>query len=1047
MASIVLGLAFTAATEGAGFAATSAAVAVAGAVGGAIGGYVDSTLILPAIFGNKQQGPGLSIDDLRVQTASEGTPMKFCIGEANRMAGTIIWMGDFQTQDGTSGGKNGLAQNTYAIDVAIAWCEGVIENVDLIWADSIVIYDRANTVVGVIDTCTVTSVVNPVSEFHVSGLDQLTGYYNGGKIKWLTGELANTFSVVVNQFTGVGTAGEISIIPTPYYSEGSRTPVYLHINVGDTFTIQAPYPEDGTASHDERFDSITFYTGTPDQLPDPLIQAIEGAAFTPGFIGIAYTIIKGLVLTSWGNRLPQFSGLIRQKTGATPGYAIDRILKRSTLDPSQWDVSALASITDVLVGFTISGPQALDKLIEPILTAWNIIAKEEGGVLTFFPRVNSVDLTIDADDLAAHEFGNQVDRLVKIEDSATFDLPTSVEVMFVDPTRGHQNSSMREKRLLGTSGSTTTINMPFTMTALQARTIGRRLLWGAYAERNKVSFSLPPKYIGIQEGDLLTVPIDRAATELCNVRVATVDQGWNFVLEVGGVTEEAQTLNPPATADDGSGGTGGEIPPLNSPQVILLLLNTPPLNDGQIDVPGFYWCVCSSVYGAKWGGANLWTSWDGGTTYSNPVDSGRQAFIGQTNNAVGAPVTFGVRDDVNYVDVTMFFGTLASASFADITQGTNWILVGDEILAFETATLEAPNQYKLTGLWRGLRDTTDTAIITGHVIGEALVLIGINGQAIHFYQTAQSAIGHDRFYKAVPANKTLETSIPIDFTGLGITCVPFRPDPLTRGSVPGGASITAFGTGDSYTGAIDAGAIDNHWTITGNTAYVASGDVTYWNPIVTGKKYVSIHSDHTSDPLASPSNILSYNFNTTITIPVGFDYTTKDIAVDIAVDNTLVDILINGVSAGLTFVDVGASVTVFNGIVLPKVLLKYGANTVTFVVSDNGVIMGLSVVWIPTTTDILIQWQRRGRWQDATFGTGSFPNDEPFEQYNLTIFEWTGFVPGSQLRVVTINTTQQYLYSTAQQVADGRVTPGAPIYIEIYQQGKIKTGNTNTGVI
>jgi hypothetical protein len=56
-------------------------------------------------------------------------------------------------------------------------------------------------------------------------------------------------------------------------------------------------------------DSITMrvYTGTRDQLPDPKIEAVEGAGTVPGYRGTAYVVIENLDLGRFGNRVPQFT--------------------------------------------------------------------------------------------------------------------------------------------------------------------------------------------------------------------------------------------------------------------------------------------------------------------------------------------------------------------------------------------------------------------------------------------------------------------------------------------------------------------------------------------------------------------------------------------------------------------------------------------------------------------------------------------------------------------------------------------------------------------
>lgn len=53
--------------------------------------------------------------------------------------------------------------------------------------------------------------------------------------------------------------------------------------------------------------NLQIYKGSEDQLPDPRIEAVEGAGLAPAFRGIAYVVIEDLDLTPYGNRVPQFS--------------------------------------------------------------------------------------------------------------------------------------------------------------------------------------------------------------------------------------------------------------------------------------------------------------------------------------------------------------------------------------------------------------------------------------------------------------------------------------------------------------------------------------------------------------------------------------------------------------------------------------------------------------------------------------------------------------------------------------------------------------------
>ena len=52
---------------------------------------------------------------------------------------------------------------------------------------------------------------------------------------------------------------------------------------------------------------MTVYHGTDDQMPDPKMEAVEGAGTVPAYRGLAYVVFEDLELGRFGNRVPQFT--------------------------------------------------------------------------------------------------------------------------------------------------------------------------------------------------------------------------------------------------------------------------------------------------------------------------------------------------------------------------------------------------------------------------------------------------------------------------------------------------------------------------------------------------------------------------------------------------------------------------------------------------------------------------------------------------------------------------------------------------------------------
>lgn len=53
--------------------------------------------------------------------------------------------------------------------------------------------------------------------------------------------------------------------------------------------------------------NMRVYSGADDQLPDPKMEAVEGAGQVPAYRGTAYVVLENLELGQFGNRVPQFS--------------------------------------------------------------------------------------------------------------------------------------------------------------------------------------------------------------------------------------------------------------------------------------------------------------------------------------------------------------------------------------------------------------------------------------------------------------------------------------------------------------------------------------------------------------------------------------------------------------------------------------------------------------------------------------------------------------------------------------------------------------------
>lgn len=201
-----------------GFGATSFGASLLSGVfdtaAGLVGGALDN-----AIFGGPPKIHGPRLSELSVQTSTYGKTIPIMYGTA-RIAGNVIWARDIKevaTTSSVGGGKGGIIggggigggqqQVTYAYyaTLAIAICEGPIDEVSRVWADA-----------GTVDP------------------SQASANYN-------------------------------------------------------------------------------LYYGSEDQMPDPIMEGIEGVGEVPAYRGMAYVVIEDFPLAEYGNRIPNFTFEVKRK--------------------------------------------------------------------------------------------------------------------------------------------------------------------------------------------------------------------------------------------------------------------------------------------------------------------------------------------------------------------------------------------------------------------------------------------------------------------------------------------------------------------------------------------------------------------------------------------------------------------------------------------------------------------------------------------------------------------------------------------------------------
>lgn len=788
-----------------GFAAgTVGATAVVGLFSTA-GAYVDANYIFKQEVKSKPPN-----EDLKFSAADEGAPLPITFG-TTRCPGTIIWVSETRKREnpdsgggGKGGGGSNPLPNIFDVDLAIALCQGEIEDLEELHCNGIRVYQQRAS--EFFDNFSVRAAVRDeewhrteqevansqhriqwFGEFRIelkslSGGPDLTTFVPGGVFEmsgWTAPYTANNtihgFDVRTDN-RNFDTQSEP--IVESVRKDNATNDTYVTIKITYRWSRTDPNPTsfpnpptplqgapfanfpDGTGGQSihifeataqfstKQLSGVTVYNGTQDQLPDPTIEASEQDADVPAFRGIAYVVVKGLILTDFGNSLPfRIEGTVRRKTNHTLEDVIDEVISLGGLDPNEIDASALSNV--IVKGSYALTPATASAILENFILAYDIVVQGDNGVQRFFLRSDAEDLVVPDEDLAAHELGGDVERDFVVEDLDRSSIPRAITVLYRDPEKRYQTSSQLVRRAATLSLRTQRVDLGVSMNDDEAHAVAGRLLWLAELGSRKVTVQLPPSYIGrAKESVRLNLNI---AEQPIKILLSQVDRGDNGLVRCEGVREDERLLSQPLIASTPGVVMGDSIQSRGflPPPPTWGFFDNACLDDSHVEQPGFYWWasvagleeIQSTIFG-------LYESIDDGDSYSLVGTSIESATTGTCSDGFNAAALPGFWDNASSIDVTLRNATIGLESVTELQclNGRNRGIFGNEVIGYQNAELIAPGVYRLTKLLRGLQGTE--AEIDKHFEGERFV--SLSNPGVTFLELNSAALFTERLYKVVP---------------------------------------------------------------------------------------------------------------------------------------------------------------------------------------------------------------------------------------------------------------------------------------------------------
>jgi hypothetical protein len=298
-------------------------------------------------------------------------------------------------------------------------------------------------------------------------------------------------------------------------------------------------------------DNVRIYTGSADQMPDPLLQTKLGIENTPAYRNRAYLVLDDLALTEdYGSQFPTVTaevvtcGTVERPGAANLAGIVYAICKQVGLNATDLE---LGEIAGPVTGYWInSAVEAREHLGELQQVYFYDVMESQGRIKFISKQRPAIAQRIPIVSLAAHEYGqNQPQRFTEKRKQET-ELPQQITLKFLDPNVEYREAAQRSPLKAGTwSRNAESITVPVVLTASQGKTIADKLLFLAWVERKSFELNLLPQNLLLEPGDLIDVPFHGVDV---TVKLTKVGLGANLLMQCEAVAYDPSVFNHQAIA-------------------------------------------------------------------------------------------------------------------------------------------------------------------------------------------------------------------------------------------------------------------------------------------------------------------------------------------------------------------------------------------------------------------------------------------------------------------------------------------------------------------
>ncbi|MCX7284202.1 MAG: phage tail protein [Novosphingobium sp.] len=448
--------------------------------------------------------------------------------------------------------------------------------------------------------------------------------------------------------------------------------------------------------------TMRVHAGHGDQAPDPLLAQAEGAALNPAYRNTAYVVFEDLALADYGNRLPSLTFEVIADDGAVSFAgvisAVDETIGTTNLD----------AVT--LSGFTFDQGSVADIVpvigeIAPLVCT----VENERLMLGLAGGTTGAELPTLPPPCAGGESAEDARQNGWARRREALPASQQCVVRYYDIARDYQPGLQRS---LGRSepGDVAHIELPIAMSAGEASKVADNAARRRTEARDSLRYRVTEISSVFSPGAIVRTPVTEGSWRI---------EQWEW--QADGVMLDLAPV--PAVIPLSVAADPGRANPLLDLVPVptrLVAFELPWDGSGSGDAAEIR--LAASGETAGWTGAALYVQGEDGSLTPAGSTGRRRAVIGQSLSAIGAasPLLFDARSSVD-IKLAAEDLALTNATWAQLMQGANTALLGQELIQFGRAERVSGRIWRLSRFLRGRGGLEHT--VADHTVGEPFVLI------------------------------------------------------------------------------------------------------------------------------------------------------------------------------------------------------------------------------------------------------------------------------------------------------------------------------------